>query len=344
MKKNISLIIVIAALLFFCFLNLYLFLQRPLLESLIDSIVSVAIFAILSFGLQYSSKYILFSRELLVRFLISHFVGAIIFTAIWLFPSMLILKTIFSSAAYHQFILESLPWRYLIGVFSYFLAQGFIYLMIYYDRYASAAKEESELKNLVTESELRSLKFQLNPHFLFNSLNSISALSEINPTLTRTMTIKLSEYLRSTLSANEKSFHSFEDELNNILLYVDIEKIRFADKFIFSVSSEADVNNFPVPNMILQPIIENAIKYGTLEAIEQINIVLSARIDADVLILKVENDFYTDLITTEKKGTGTGLENIRRRLFLTYKRNDLLKFSKSENKCSVEIKIPRVVN
>lgn len=340
MKKNISLIIVVAIFLFFCFLNLYIFLQRTIVEAAVDSAISIVLFGLFAYGLQFSSRYIQFSREFLGRFLVSHLAGSIVFTAIWLFVCVLILTSVFPNEEYNIFFRSTIPWRALLGILFYFLIQSFIYLIMYYDNYAKVAEEEAELKNLVTESELRSLKFQLNPHFLFNSLNSISALSEINPPLARSMTIKLSDYMRSTLTSNEKTFHPLGEELKNILLYVDIEKIRFSEKFIFNYLCDDAVKKFLVPNMILQPLIENAIKYGTFDAIEQIKIILSANLVNDNLLIRIENDFSLEVSSPQKRGTGTGLENIRRRLFLTYKQHNLMKIEKNENKFIVELKIP----
>lgn len=340
MKQNYSLFIVVAILLLFCFSILYFLIALPFRDAAIDSSVSVLLFAALSIGLRYSSRFIPFNKEFFGRFLVSHSVGSILFTAIWMLPTIAALRFLVKEENYSLFLMQSIPWRFVIGMMFYFLVQSFIYLIMFYDNYAKAAKDEAELKNLITESELRSLKYQLNPHFLFNSLNSISALAEANPKLARSMTIKLSEYMRSTLSTNEKSFHSFNEEIKNILLYVEIEKIRFADKFTFTTVISDDSLNRVVPNMILQPLIENAIKYGTLDSIDPVNILLEAKIADELLRIKVENDFAEEKSAHKESGTGTGLENVNRRLKLSYKRNDLFEAINGENKFIVEIKIP----
>ena len=125
---------------------------------------------------------------------------------------------------------------------------------------------------MVKEAELKSLKYQINPHFIFNSLNSISSLTISDPQKAQEMTIKLSSFLRSTLSKNEKQKSKLSEEISNAKLYLDIEKVRFDDKFEFIEEVENACKDMEVPSMILQPLFENAIKHGVYESLEKVTI------------------------------------------------------------------------
>ncbi len=116
----------------------------------------------------------------------------------------------------------------------YFIIVALIYIIIYYGNFQEKVLHEAELKILVKEAELKTLKYQINPHFIFNALNSISALTISEPKLAREMTINLSSFLRKTLKSNENQKCKLIDDLNNAKLYLDIEKIRFGEKFIYS--------------------------------------------------------------------------------------------------------------
>ena len=211
-------------------------------------------------------------------------------------------------------------------------------MITYYSDLERKSKQEAELQTLIRESELTLLKAQLNPHFLFNSLNSISSLTITDPEKARDMVVKLSEFLRYAIDKNQRDMTTIEDELNNIELYLDIEKIRFDDRLIFVKQIEKKCNRILVPNMILQPLVENAVKHGVYESSEPVSIRLECQMKKDFCTLIVINNF--DPETPARKGRGVGLKNVRKRLHLNYNRNDLLYISQTENKFIVRISIP----
>jgi LytS/YehU family sensor histidine kinase len=194
------------------------------------------------------------------------------------------------------------------------------------------------MRNLVTEAELKSLKFQINPHFIFNSLNSMSALTTIDPDKAREMILKLADFLRYTLANNEKQKNKLSDELKNIKRYLDIEKIRFEDKFEYVEEVQEDCSDITVPNMILQPLFENAIKHAVYETLETVTLKLNCSKDENFLRLSVENDF--DEESNNKKGAGIGLKNIQNRLELIYHQNNLMEIVKSDHLFKVNLYIP----
>jgi two-component system LytT family sensor kinase len=198
---------------------------------------------------------------------------------------------------------------------------------------------EGELKALIKESELSSLKSQINPHFLFNSLNSISSLTIISPERAREMIIKLSEFLRYSLSKDDKQLTTLGQEINNVNRYLDIEKIRFGKRLNILTKIGDECLGKKLPWLILQPVIENAIKYGVYENIEESTIELSCWCNKDMLRLSVSNNYDSDLIIN--KGEGIGLQNIRHRLRIIYNSDSLLKVNSTNGIFEVVFSFPQ---
>jgi LytS/YehU family sensor histidine kinase len=232
-----------------------------------------------------------------------------------------------------------LIWRFLIGILFYAVFTAIYYVIIYYNNFQEKLLRESELNALVKEAELSALKYQINPHFIFNSLNSISSLTLSNPKLAQEMTIKLSAFMRNTISKNEKQKKPLKEEINNAKLYLEIEKIRFADKFEFYDEISEECSTIEVPGMILQPLMENAIKHGVYESLGKVMIKLYCRDENDYFIIVVENNF--DPESVPRKGEGIGLKNIRSRLKLIYNYDNLLRTEQDKNTFRASIFIPK---
>jgi LytS/YehU family sensor histidine kinase len=197
---------------------------------------------------------------------------------------------------------------------------------------------QAKLENMLKETELMMLRSQINPHFLFNSLNSISSLTISDPAKAREMVIKLSEFMRYVLSRKEDRTVSLRTELENLKLYLDIEKTRFGERLEFEEDLSEESLDVKVPNMILQPLYENAIKHGVYESTGTVNVKLSTRkLDAGISI-SISNDY--DPETIAPGGTGTGLNNVSRRLELYYGTRAWLKTQKEERVFTAEIYIP----
>jgi len=212
------------------------------------------------------------------------------------------------------------------------------YLIIYYGNFREKSLKEVELRALVKEAELKSLKYQIKPHFIFNSLNSISSLTMIDPERARDMIIKLSDFMRGTLAKSTGQKYSLEEELKNVKLYLDIEKIRFEDKFIYTEDVSDGCRKVEVPNLILQPIFENAIKYGVYEITETVEIKLTCKRQAEYMVITISNNYDPDSVP--RKGEGIGLNNIRQRLKLIYNQDNLLSIKNENNIFTVYLFIP----
>ena len=307
--------------------------------ALSDNIIFNLFLVGLGLSLWYPAKYISFQNHSIVKIFLSHIFGGIFIMAIWLALGYFIINSIIPiNESYSSFFISTLPWRYLVGVLYYFIFTAFYYVIIYYSDYQERTVRESELRSLITQAELKSLKFQINPHFIFNSLNSMSALTVINPDKARNMILKLADFLRYTLASNERQTTSLSDEIKNIRLYLDIEKIRFEDKFEFIEDVEEECLTVKVPSMILQPLFENAIKHAVYEALDKVTINLTAKIRNDFMEINVQNNFDGNSI--KKSGTGIGLNNIKSRLELLYNQEDLLNIVDKDNMFCVTIYIP----
>lgn len=197
-----------------------------------------------------------------------------------------------------------------------------------------------EKERQLAKSEITNLHQQFQPHFLFNSLNSISALIKSQPDDARNMIHNLSDYLRLTIQKSQDDFITIKDELDYLNLYLSIEKIRFGHRLSIEIDVEDDCKEMLLPSLLLQPIVENAIKYGLYGNIGDLIISINITSDNNSLQVIVTNP-YDENTVSSSKGTGYGLESINRKLSFLYRRNDLLKIIKYQNQFSAQLLIPQ---
>lgn len=199
---------------------------------------------------------------------------------------------------------------------------------------------KSDMERLSREAELYSLRQQLQPHFLFNSLNSINALIGVEPTRARTMVQQLSDFFRGTLKRQESHRVTLAEELDQLKLYLDIEKVRFGHRLQTEVFMDEKTIGMMIPSLLLQPVVENAIKFGLYDVTGDVLISIQAELMGDDLKICVENPFDPETAPTSK-GVGFGLSSIERRLYLLYGRNDLLTTEKKNSIFRTCIQIPQ---
>lgn len=321
------------------FLVLYISLNFEWSYALADSLIFNGLFMLLGISLWYSVKYIKIEDNPLLLVIIKNTVsgGLTALAAVGL-GNFIFYHIIHPGSKILEFINNTFYWRLLIGCLYYEVVIVVIYLYIFYEKLALKVERESELNSLIKEAELKTLKYQLNPHFIFNSLNSISSLTITDPDKAREMIIKLSAFLRSTLSENEKQTNELGEELKNIKLYLDIEKIRFGDKFEIVEELSDECLKVKIPNMIFQPLFENAIKYGVYESLDKIYIKVKCLRENNYMKFTVENNFDEDV--NIKKGKGIGLKNIKNRLSLIYNQDNLLAVEREKGLFTVSVYIP----
>ncbi len=320
------------------FLLLY-FYEIPGLVALYDSFIFNTLFAVLGFGIWYVVKFNEFENSSVYKVVFVHFISALIISAIWLTSGYLFTIQLYEDTGSVFFFEQSLTWRFVTGIFYYLLLTLVYYLILYNENLQQKIKDEANLKALIWQAEVTSLKNQINPHFLFNSLNSISSLTISSPEKARNMIVKLSDLMRYSLKANPSNQTNIEAELQNIERYLDIEKIRFGEKLSYQPEVKKDCKDKLLPAMILQPLIENAIKHGVYESTGKINIHLNCDFINNYLIIQITNNFDSESVKI--RGTGIGLTNIRQRLNLLYKRNNLLETTIEENLFKVKLIIPQ---
>lgn len=268
----------------------------------------------------------------------SHLAAAIILSLVWVYCSGFIARLILPDTAYLAFQESHLTGRMFIGFFFYTLMATAIYLYTFYLRNREKNQREAELKQEVREAVLRALKSQINPHFLFNSLNSIASLTLTNPGKAHEMVIALSDFMRYSLRKQHNELVALEDEINHIRLYLQIEKIRFGDKMIYKFEVESDCLGCQIPTLLLQPLFENAVKYGVYEASEEVEVSLTGKKEGDHVVLTITNNY--DPEAAPVKGEGIGLKNVRERLRLVYNSNNLIQTEDREGKFIVTIWLP----
>ncbi|WP_231582607.1 sensor histidine kinase [Pedobacter sp. BMA] len=198
----------------------------------------------------------------------------------------------------------------------------------------------SAAKTLAKEAELNKLRHQLQPHFLFNSLNSVFALTMVNPKEAGVMITKLASFLRGTLKRDDELWVSVEEEMEYIQLYLDIEKVRFSHRLNIEVNVAEDTLNLCLPGTLLQPIVENAIKFGLYNTSAGITIKVDVTVDRNILELRVQNPFDPEMKAAG--GTGFGLSAIKRRLYLLFANPHLLQTEIEANNLYITtLKIPQ---
>lgn len=307
--------------------------------SLGDSLVFNTWFAILGSGLWFMVRYSNLQTKTFTELAIYHLTGAAVTIFAWITLGSLILNGLFiQDESYQSFLKVTLFLRIITGIMFYALLVTSYYLLINFRELKEKNQREARLTGLLKEAELNMLRSQIRPHFLFNSLNSISSLTISDPEKAREMVIKLSEFMRYTLNLPDSMISTLEKELHHVELYLDMEKVRFGDRLDFEKRVSPESLGWEVPVMILQPLIENSVKYGVYESSEKTAIQLESGISGGMLEIRVGNTF--DPGAGMKKGTGTGLKNIGSRLLNLYGTSSLMRINRSENYFEVILRIP----
>lgn len=201
---------------------------------------------------------------------------------------------------------------------------------------------EERLKALATQAELKALKAQINPHFLFNSLNTVASLTSTDPHKAEEATLKLADVFRYTLSSSNKEFITLQDELDFLDSYLDVEKARFGDKLEVIKSVQPGTINTQIPSLILQPLVENCLKHGTNEGKTKIEIRCSLNGNTINIEVRDEGRGVPEEIKKGIYTKGTGLRNVNERLLKTYGEGYGLKIKENHPRGSIAaITIPR---
>jgi len=230
----------------------------------------------------------------------------------------------------------------LMGFVACALCEAVYYIYIAHVKSREAERMGQELRVMAREAELRALRAQLNPHFLFNSLNSISALTTANPAKAREMCVLLADFLRKGLRLGEKHSVSLSEELDLLKNYFAIEQIRFAPR----LAVEWEISNAclcaEIPTLLLQPLGENAIKHGIAQTIEGGAVRLRAEAKGKSVMIELENP-ADDLAVAAAKGLGLGLRQVQQRLATFFGEDTLLQASRGGGTFRVRLSFPLIL-
>jgi LytS/YehU family sensor histidine kinase len=233
---------------------------------------------------------------------------------------------------------SQIPLLFGIGILLFLLAVTISYLMIAFENARQAERRSLELRLLAQEAELKALKAQVDPHFLFNSLNSISALTSIDPAGSRRMCLLLSDFLRRSLGFGAQKYISLEEEIALVSAFLAIEQIRLGPRLRINMQIAPQSERCVVPPLLLQPLVENALRHGIMNIVEGGEIRLVSERNAGRLKILVENPQDPDKLPA--KGPGIGLENVRRRLRTLYGTEARLDSHRSDTLFRVVLTLP----
>ncbi|MBQ5948201.1 sensor histidine kinase [Massilia sp. ST3] len=227
-----------------------------------------------------------------------------------------------------------------VGVLLYWMSGAAHYLALEFERARRAETRELELRLLAQDAELRMLRTQIDPHFLFNSLNSISALTAIDAGRARDMTLKLAGFFRRTLGLEAHRKVALADEVALAEQFLAIEQVRFGPRLGFECAVEPDAARCLLPPMILQPLVENAVKHGIGQRLEGGVIRLGAQRAGSLLRIRIENDVDEDDAGVAQAGTGIGLVNVRQRLAAAYGHEASVHWARDQEIFRVDLVLP----
>lgn len=225
-----------------------------------------------------------------------------------------------------------------LGFVLYLFAAALHYLLAAFEESRRAETEALTHQILSREAELRALRAQIQPHFLFNSLNSINALIGSRPEEARRVCVLLADFLRRTLVVGVRDRVPLAEELNLVEDLLAIEKVRFGARLRFESEVEEAARDWLVPPLVLQPLVENAVTHGIAHCLDGGTVRLTARRRGDRLLLAIDNP--RDAEAPRRPGTGIGLENVRRRLETLYGRTAEMRARSEPASFRVELELP----
>ncbi|HEY8551092.1 MAG TPA: histidine kinase [Vicinamibacterales bacterium] len=234
------------------------------------------------------------------------------------------------------------PLLFALAVLLFLMSSAMHYLVIAIDAERAAETRALRLQMLGADAELRALRAQLTPHFLFNSLNSISALTSTDPAAARRMCLMLGDFLRGTLQMGSQDRIPLSQELALIDQFLAIEQVRFGDRLRIERDIEPPALRCTVPPLIVQPLAENALRHGVAQLLEGGTVRIEARLDGPRLRVAIENPVETGARPKPTR-TGVGLENVRRRLDATYGRDALLIATAANGRYRAELSMPAML-
>lgn len=316
------------------------FFGQPWQAALIDSVICNSLLLLITLLVMNTLRYYLPRGQQYIHI----FSICLFLTIIWLLLIRWLLKLALGHyPGYPELLSHSLSIRFSIA----FLLLGCVTMisMLWFNQQEQKENElrKADAEKLAREAELFKLRQQLQPHFLFNSLNSINALIGSRPEEARKMVQQLSDFLRGTIKKEETQWVSLQEELQYLQLYLDIEKVRFGNRLATVTEVDDEARQLKLPALLLQPVVENAIKFGLYDTTGETVIRIRAWREQQQLLIQVDNP-YDPETSSPKQGTGFGLKSVQRRLYLLFARADLLNTAAKGNTFTTIVKIPQTTD
>jgi signal transduction histidine kinase len=233
---------------------------------------------------------------------------------------------------------EAAPLLLGLGVALYLLAAALHYVIVAFEASREAERRALEFEIASREAELRALRAQIHPHFLFNSLNSINALIAARPEEARQLCVRLADFLRRSLTLGARETILLAEELDLAEQLFSIERVRFGDRLSHAVVADDAARACPVPPLVLQPLVENAVTHGVAQMLEGGEIRIEAERRGPELRIAVVNPRDSD--APRRKGTGIGLQNVRRRLLALHGDAAEVRVVPGDSTFRVELRLP----
>jgi hypothetical protein len=287
----------------------------PGIAALALSLPLMLVYAFVSLSAWYLCRAFPLHATNIARLLVSNILAAVLSSALWVLAAAgwgTVLAWLQPELGPQGWYRDALPLLAAAGVVLFLLAVTVHYLIATFEASRLAERSALELQVLARDAQLKALRAQIDPHFLFNSLNSISALTATDPAAARTMTLKLAEFLRLSMKYGTCDSITLAQEFSLVEQFLDIEKVRFGSRLQIQAAMDEGVRDCRVAPLLLQPLVENAVGHGIAGLVEGGTLQLHAGLTGNRLLITVENPVDPDRRTAT--GSGVGLENVRLRL------------------------------
>jgi hypothetical protein len=310
-------------------------------EAVALTIPLCVVYAALCLAAYYPCRAIPLEKSGFLKLLLTHLTAAVLLATLWIHLAKGIAAGL---SRWHGFshleerLVPFYPTLWMTGLLLYALAVTFHYVALAQQAQREAQERALEAQVLARDAELKALRAQVNPHFLFNCLHSISALTSVDAAKAREMCILLADFLRTTLRLGRQETITLEEELALIRGYLAIEKVRFGTRVRMEEQVEKETLGLSLPPLLLQPLVENAIRHGIANLPEGGTIRLSAHRNQNAVAITVENSFDPDTPSSLK--TGLGLDNVRRRLHTRYGNEAAVSVSTNNSLFTVQLRVP----
>src|SRR6266446_3035453 len=308
------------------------------LESSVIVIPLCVVYAFICLSAWYTAKSAPIQRESALRLIAVHSVAAALVSYFWMGLGWVLVASLSKTAAFQGLdrrFARQAPILFGAGYLLYLLSVASQYVILSLEASREAEARVMEMNILARQA---ALKAQINPHFLFNSLNSISALTSIDPARARDMCVLLGDFLRLTLGFGEKASVRFFEELDLLQKYMAIEKVRFGARLTIHQEIQEDSKSCLLPPLLLQPLLENAVKHGIAALPEGGDVRLAVQRQNGRLSILVENSW--DPEAPPRRSGGMGLKNVQRRLEARYGKDASLRVNNEGELFQVSLSLP----